>query len=245
MKASAYPAVCALLALLSMESHGQSFTFVPEDTILAAPLGTEMVFNVTITNTSAQMLTLVLVRTLNDLPQGWESSMCFSACYLPTTDSIMTTPEYGSSPLNPNESRPFSLHVYTTLNNGAAAVRIDVRNTRDNLDLRTLTFHATSIPVGVKETPETPLVFALEQNFPNPFNPTTVIRYTIPEGMHERILLRVYDLLGCEVATLVNGEMTSGSHEMVFDASMLSSGIYFYRMSAGSFSQSRTLCIVR
>ena len=74
-----------------------------------------------------------------------------------------------------------------------------------------------------------PKVFALSQNYPNPFNPTTTIEYTLPEA--GKASLRIYDVLGKEVATLVNGELKAGvTHKAVFEASKLSSGIYFSRL---------------
>ena len=83
-----------------------------------------------------------------------------------------------------------------------------------------------------------PLVFSLEQNYPNPFNPNTVIRFQIPgKARNDNMLvtLKVYDVLGREVATLVKEEKEAGRYEVVFDARTLTSGIYFYRMEADKF----------
>ena len=88
-----------------------------------------------------------------------------------------------------------------------------------------------------------PRGFTLSQNYPNPFNPVTRIMYSV--GIHGHTSLRVFDLLGREVATLVNEEMQPGSYERVFDASGLASGVYMYRMTAGDFAQTRTLLLVR
>ena len=73
--------------------------------------------------------------------------------------------------------------------------------------------------------------YRIEQNYPNPFNPTTKIRYEIPERSF--VTLKVYDVLGNEVATLVNEEKPVGSYEVEFNGFGLPSGIYFYRLSAG------------
>jgi len=75
-----------------------------------------------------------------------------------------------------------------------------------------------------------PTEFSLEQNYPNPFNPTTTIKYQIPELSF--VTLKVYDVLGSEIITLVNEEITVGSYEVDFNATSLPSGIYFYRLQA-------------
>jgi hypothetical protein len=90
----------------------------------------------------------------------------------------------------------------------------------------------------------------LEQNYPNPFNPSTTIRYTIPnvtlsgvEG--SRVQLKVYDVLGNEVATLVNEFRNAGSYEIIFNASKLSSGIYFYELKAGNMIQIKKMILLQ
>jgi photosystem II stability/assembly factor-like uncharacterized protein len=85
--------------------------------------------------------------------------------------------------------------------------------------------------------------FTLEQNYPNPFNPTTTIRYFIPNS--EFVTLKVYDVLGNEVATLVNEEKPAGSYKVNFNAAKLSSGIYFYSLQAGSFTQTKKLILIK
>jgi len=74
------------------------------------------------------------------------------------------------------------------------------------------------------------ITYTLSNNYPNPFNPSTTINYSIPDKSN--VLLKVYDILGCEVAILVNKEQTQGKYEIRFDASQLTSGIYFYRIEA-------------
>ena len=88
-----------------------------------------------------------------------------------------------------------------------------------------------------------PKEFVLAQNYPNPFNPTTTIRYALTE--QSRVTLAVFNTLGQQVATLVEGEMEAGHHEVTFDASSLASGVYLYRLTAGEHVQARKLVLLR
>jgi len=90
---------------------------------------------------------------------------------------------------------------------------------------------------------ELPREFDLAQNFPNPFNPSTVIRYALPVKSH--VLLTVHNLLGQLVATVVNGDQDAGFHDVRFDALNLASGVYLYRLEAGKFIETRKLTLIR
>ena len=85
--------------------------------------------------------------------------------------------------------------------------------------------------------------FILSQNYPNPFNPSTTINFSIPNS--EFITLKVYDVLGKEVATLVNEEKATGSYEVNFNAAGISSGIYFYKLQAGSIIETKKMILLR
>lgn len=85
--------------------------------------------------------------------------------------------------------------------------------------------------------------FYLSQNYPNPFNPSTRIQYRVSSSCF--VILKVYDVLGNEVATLVNGYKPAGSYEVEFDASNLASGIYFYKLTMGNFSSTKKMALLR
>jgi hypothetical protein len=88
-----------------------------------------------------------------------------------------------------------------------------------------------------------PTCYALEQNYPNPFNPSTVIGYQLP--MSGSVTLKVYDVIGREVATLVNEQKDAGYYKATFNAAKFSSGVYFYRMSAGSYTSVKKLLVMK
>jgi hypothetical protein len=94
-----------------------------------------------------------------------------------------------------------------------------------------------------EDAPDVPLTYELSQNYPNPFNPTTLIRFSIPERKH--VTLKIYDVIGREVASLVNEERDAGVYEVRFDAKSLSSGAYFYRLVAGTYVQLKKLMILK
>ncbi len=110
---------------------------------------------------------------------------------------------------------------------------------------------------SVENEEELPTEFSLSQNFPNPFNPSTKIRFTIStsplnpspyqgEGNRERLVtLKVYDVLGNEVAILVNEEKPTGEYEVNFNGNGLTSGIYFYRLQAGSFVEIKKMVFMK
>jgi Secretion system C-terminal sorting domain len=91
--------------------------------------------------------------------------------------------------------------------------------------------------------PALPIKFSLLQNYPNPFNPTTAISYSLP--MNALVTLKIYDILGRDVKTLVNERQDEGSHSVIFNAKDLSSGVYFYRLTAGSFIGTKKLMLIK
>jgi Secretion system C-terminal sorting domain len=95
----------------------------------------------------------------------------------------------------------------------------------------------------IEENIAIPEVFSLSQNYPNPFNPTTVITYSIPEVSN--VKLKVYDMLGREIKTLVNKEQNAGVYNIEFNAANLSSGVYFYKIEAGSFVASKKILLLK
>ena len=90
---------------------------------------------------------------------------------------------------------------------------------------------------------EIPEIFSLSQNYPNPFNPVTMIKFALPKASF--VTLKVYDMLGREVAELVNGTKSAGQYIVDFDASSLTSGIYFYRLETNGFVDVKRMVVLK
>ena len=98
-------------------------------------------------------------------------------------------------------------------------------------------------PTAVETDKNLPTQFSLEQNYPNPFNPTTTIKFSIPnEGL---VTLKIYNVIGEEVATLVKDIKKAGNYELIFGANNLSSGVYLYKLSAGSFVETKKMLLLK
>jgi hypothetical protein len=124
--------------------------------------------------------------------------------------------------------RPDTLRSIVVIDSPATRVDIALQPTSTNAN---------------EPTSDVPLQFSLSQNYPNPFNPSTVIEYQLPTDTWAT--LKVYDVLGQEVATLVNKQLKSGSYNTTFEGQDLSSGMYFYRLHAGPLVQTRKLLLIR
>jgi hypothetical protein len=106
---------------------------------------------------------------------------------------------------------------------------------------------------SIEDNFKLPDVFLLSQNYPNPFNPTTTIKYSIPSYKNPfqggarggLVTLKIYDILGNEVAVLVNEEKSPGEYEVIFNASNLSSGVYYYKLTAGDFTNVKKLMLLK
>jgi hypothetical protein len=99
-------------------------------------------------------------------------------------------------------------------------------------------------PVGITNGNNSiPKVFTLEQNYPNPFNPSTSIKFSLPKASVVKLV--IYDLLGKEIRTLVNEMRQPGTYSEMFDASSLASGVYFYRITAGDFTDVKKIVLIK
>ncbi|MCB9248250.1 MAG: T9SS type A sorting domain-containing protein [Ignavibacteriales bacterium] len=128
-------------------------------------------------------------------------------------------------------------------------INIDSENSNYYSFLSTrITVHYGSI-TDVESDKNLSAQFELSQNYPNPFNPTTIIKYSVPNVVSNfssnNVELKVYDVLGREIKTLVNQKQKAGNYEVSFDTKELSSGVYFYRLQSGDFIQTKKMMLLK
>jgi hypothetical protein len=144
------------------------------------------------------------------------------------------------------EQEPLALKLWSMAEQKEKALRItSLTNglTGEALD-NALRYQTDAVwTASVSLAPAAPTVFSLEQNYPNPFNPSTLIKYGLPQDAH--VELEVHNVLGQRVAVLVNEKQSAGYHEVVFHRTALPSGMYFYRLRAGSFTQAKKMLVLR
>jgi M6 family metalloprotease-like protein len=157
-----------------------------------------------------------------------------------STDSLT----FNSIYLSANRFYTENSYNYDSTGNSFVRFRVRVRDNQNN-------WSTWSDPIHVKVNDQVIInsdknqveTFHLSQNYPNPFNPSTTIRYSVP--ISEFVSLKIYDALGNEVATLVNEEKPAGNYEVDFNAAGFSSGIYFYKLQAGSFVATKKMILMK
>jgi hypothetical protein len=133
---------------------------------------------------------------------------------------------------NPLTAGTYYIRAYKSSGQGSYGIKFSNNDITDPLT-----------DVKKDETEIIPTSFSLSQNYPNPFNPATTIKYDLPQNSD--VTLKVYDVLGKEVATLVNENQSAGTYTVKFNANNFASGIYFYRISAGSFTQTKKFILMK
>jgi len=232
-----------LLCSLSFSGlKAQDIEIIVHESYIDSTVGSEMVFDFEIINISQYQQTVFEVRTLNDLPTDWISSLCFGVnCFSPFLDSAATTPDFFTDPLNPGDTLKTSLHVTALNNEGTANVQIQVGTFRNPTLRTTLVFVATTTPVSTEDNKYLVEDYYLDQNYPNPFNPTTKINFGSKTAGNVEITL--YNILGSQVAIIFNGYKDAGNHSVLFDGTSLSSGVYFYKITSNDFTQTKKMIL--
>lgn len=199
---------------------------------------------------------VVIAGTNKGIYRSTNEGLSWTRTNLTLPPTIQILPLFRGSTLFALATTPFSSLLFASTNAGEVWQQLGEFPLPNALDAAIIgeTFFV-GLPNGLWEAPVSALVtsvedrtvkpasFILHQNFPNPFNPATKISFEIPSSA--QVTLKVFDLFGREVATLVNEDMTPGNHEAVWDAGGVASGVYFSRIQAGGFVQTRRMLLLK
>lgn len=188
-------------------------------------------------NQTTSAFSVRYIRTTVNVPSGWETAICTPhICYPPFVDTSQ------NENLPPLAHDTMSAHFYPYGYNGQGTFIVRVERIGSS-EFHEQTFGAIAHPVGIIQISTIAKEFSLEQNYPNPFNPFTKINFSIP--VREAVYLRVYDILGREVKTLVNEQLGPGEYEYDFEADNMTSGFYYYSLRAGEYVSVKKMVLVK
>lgn len=135
---------------------------------------------------------------------------------------------------------------YSFMTKSGAVVTVVARDTTapnsGSIQTNGITWSTTTL-LGVEDNNQLSTGYSLRQNYPNPFNPTTTIQFSLPRGSY--VVLKLFNMLGEEMTTLVSGELDAGMHKIQWNGAGAASGVYFYRLQAGDFVQTRRLVLLK
>jgi len=161
------------------------------------------------------------------------------------TESTFGYPEFGD--IAPGESVGSSVDFgikfqdYCIL--GIYEVELEITSEGIHYWSDSFTVEVVEDPTAIEELSKLPNEYVLEQNYPNPFNPSTTIKYSIPK--QSNVTLKVFDVLSRELVTLINKQQPQGNYETEFDATDLTSGIYFYKLQAGKYVETKKMILLK
>lgn len=236
------------LTLKIKDTNAQGFTYVPLNSatvqIPNIPDSIQVVqIQGIVSNTSSTPLNFRFARIQNNLPAGWETQMCYDLCYAPFIDTI-SLPDDPPYTIAPGHIDTMFYIDFSCSGIGVGTSVVRMYNTDNPSEYVENTFTVEVSNVGISNTSSIAESYSLSQNYPNPFNPSTNINFSLPRS--QAVSLKVYDILGNEVASLVNNEnLSPGQYKIDFNASALSSGIYYYTLSTADFVNTKKMLLIK
>ncbi|HEX2787984.1 MAG TPA: T9SS type A sorting domain-containing protein [Ignavibacteria bacterium] len=196
-------------------------------------------------NTGASPVDVRFERTVNNLPNAsWTSSICTQGfCYAPFVN-IAPPAEDPAITIQPGEQDTMDVTMYCP-NTGVAHIRLKMFNVNNASQFVEEDFYVVAQIVGIENISSIADKYSLSQNYPNPFNPVTKINFSIPKN--EFVTLKVYDVLGNEVANLVNQNLTLGQYTVDFNSAQfnVSSGVFYYKLMTEGFTEVKKMMLVK
>jgi hypothetical protein len=224
-------------AQLQFHSVGGDTTFVSSDSTFSYAYA---LFK----NTGSTSINVRFERTLNNLPNAeWTSSICYGLCYAPF-ENIAPPLSDPAITLTPGQEEEMDVTMYCP-NEGNAHIRLKLYVDTNPSQFVEKNFYIIKTTVGIQNISSVADNYSLSQNYPNPFNPTTKINFSLPKN--EFVTLKVYDVLGNEVANLVNQNLTSGQYTVDFNAAEfnVSSGVFYYKLMTNSFTEVKKMMLIK
>ncbi|MBS1517720.1 MAG: T9SS type A sorting domain-containing protein [Bacteroidetes bacterium] len=200
------------------------------------------------TNSGSSPVSVRFDRVQDQLPNAsWTSSICVGLCYAPFISVVPDTSTInGPEPpvtIMPGERDTMDI-TFDAPNLGIAHIIVRMYKDDEPSVYVERDFVLNVNTVGINNISTQAENYTLSQNYPNPFNPVTNIEFSIPRS--ENVTLKVYDILGNEVSVLLNNEkLNSGSYKTNFSGNSLTSGIYYYKLTAGSFSDTKKMMLIK
>lgn len=236
------------MVLFIIPAGAQSFTFeTDQNYVYSEPIDSTLDFVAIITNLTGDNIFVKAERSIIYSPHAWSSQMCLGYCY-----------DVGISITNPylimgSSTGEFVLHVNIT-EGIVDYAEIQIRMIRTNSDGTEeyedidIVFTASTNPDGIFDVDNLQSSYTLKQNYPNPFNPITNIDYYLP--INSNVELKIYNAVGQKIKTLINKNENAGNHSISWDATnhagaKVPSGIYFYVIKAGNFSQINKMLLLK
>jgi hypothetical protein len=219
--------------------QAQTFAWNADTTTKYGTPGGEVVIHTYLVNNTASQVDLRVMRIVNQLPSTWSSSFCVGGlsgiCYAPFIDTIPDPVTLMAS-----EELELAIDFQTDALPASGVITVKIENMANIAENYTEILTVSTGPNGVEDNSrEVTGGFQLYQNFPNPFNPSTNISFEVGLNAKDKTTLRIFNILGQQVRTLVNGNLPSGIYQVAWAGrddlgNKVPSGIYFYQLRSGS-----------
>ena len=231
--------------VLATSAYSQNFTFtkIGPDTASyenGGTFGSYYTYAV-LSNTGSTPVKIKFQKMARNIPSGWSADLCYELCYVET--EVIPPGDQNYVTLAPGVIDSLFDVTWGVPGPGVGTQTVRMFNYDNPSQFVETTFHVRRTTTAV--TPISSLVksFELKQNYPNPFNPTTNINFSIPKN--QNVSLKVYDMMGREVAELVNRFMQAGEYKADFSGANLTSGVYYYALKTEEFTATKSMVLVK
>ncbi len=228
----------------------QSFSWQADTTMKYGTPDSTILFRTYLMNTTVNQESLRVFRTNYNFPGGWSSSFCMGGisgvCYAPFFDTIPDPVV-----LNASEIVELAIDVQTSATPDQCNFTIQIENWSNPSDFLTKAFTASTLPNSIRNNQsQLAYDFYLYDNYPNPFNPETTIRYLINKNIAQPVRLVIYNNIGQLVRTLINDIQTSGSYRVIWNGRDTEghpspTGIYYYQLQVGSQQITHKMILIK